>query len=56
MTTYKMEKGWCIHNRSNMGSQERLKGALSKDDISHLKCTGMVVLVKKNNFCTMKEY
>jgi len=39
-----------------MGSQERLKGALSKDDISHLKCTGMVVLVKKNNFCTMKEY
>jgi hypothetical protein len=46
MTVYKLEKGWCIHNRRNMGSQ---KGALS-DDTSQLKCMGMIVLVKKNKF------
>jgi len=44
-----------MHNGSNMGIQKRLKSALSKDDMFHLKCTEMVVLVKKNNFCTMKE-
>jgi hypothetical protein len=39
-----------------MGSQKSLKGALSKDDTSHPKCRGMIALVKKNNFYTMKEY